>query len=1205
MDRSEDEQERQEREHSIDEGGQQSPPKPIPPAVPEPPAVGSPVVPDPPIPPAPGSSLVTPPEVKPEREPSPEPAPPLPEPIQREEPIEEPTPVAAEEPVAQPQPVEELAAAEDEPSEHAEPLGTAAEPGDAPKSKLGEWVAYHRKPMEKWNRPKASIAEAAKWWLSPMSLLLWVCVLAFVALFVVQACVYWVAVIDDSYITFRFVDMFVKGHGWRFSPEGPRVEGFTNFLWAALLVIPHWLGMDLMLVSKIMGMACGVLTMIAAWALARVIRQKNDFINLIPVAVIATNAHFAHWAMMGLETLLQTALVTACYYRFEKERRDPCLWLLSPVIAALAAMTRIDSLYYMSPLGLYGLWLVLNRLMPLKRMLLWGAIAAVIFGSWYGWKVMYFGDLLPNTYYAKQRHVEMEGHGRGSKQLEVYYTDQAGEGFPATSVADLEAYGAVDNFLSGRTFNSLLWMNFWLLSLSFCALAMTEGIRRRKGADPDAWAGKVFCLVLAPWALNIYYVWHVNGDWMPNFRFFQIAIPFIGVAGAVGFGYACATAGRLAKSLPASLVTRAAVLFLAGVLVYGTAREQLRIHHVYIFSYDKPIWGNRDKNWFSKEKIRYEFGRGFAPPLAEVSNLLMLFTVEDGWVFMSDIGQPLWFAEDLQLYDVDGLTDPHLAHAPSRRGDLPPAESYLTELVTDWKSDRLRGEAAAILRRHNDDQLTERDDNTVALLEEYSVSWKEPAKLPESLKKLSPEQVDRLAETMNIPLPSEVPQPWPPKKLGIMDKLFSSLKGDPTEQDRLEAEARRKDYEAHIERNAAWIMEEKRPEYLLLFLYHEKNDPKSTGWAYPQISAAVHGHENFEDYVEVTALPKIGNSWNHFYRRKDVPEGISNTEKIERIYRAMERNPNMPILNATLFITASKADDISDELRARAQETVLAGIDKWPGDPIVSQIASEARRSGDTEFAISVLETTLKTAPENLSAYWTLSSMYQSTDRKKAAEVLEQGLEFAPSNDNSMLYHLIWLHEQMGDPDKALRYASEAISRNPRDVRAWSDYATVSDRSAGRAKSTETKIRFLKESLHGWNGFRKLSDNPAHADAQIQRIEAEIERLENSLKKPVATPTPAPTPQPTAPPSAQADEPTPPAKPQPTEVPRDLSLRYAEQLFPNPNTMRKAAGLPDLETSYRGTAPTETSYQGRPAANIETDYQPRPTGIPPTETSYD
>ena len=40
---------------------------------------------------------------------------------------------------------------------------------------------------------------------------------------------------DDAYISFRYADNLVNGHGLVFNP-GERVEGITNLLWTVLFV---------------------------------------------------------------------------------------------------------------------------------------------------------------------------------------------------------------------------------------------------------------------------------------------------------------------------------------------------------------------------------------------------------------------------------------------------------------------------------------------------------------------------------------------------------------------------------------------------------------------------------------------------------------------------------------------------------------------------------------------------------------------------------------------------------------------------------------------------------------------------------------------------------------------------------------------------------------------------------------------------------
>lgn len=980
------------------------------------------------------------------------------------------------------------------------------------------WIAqkaYHRAAPKPLYRPGESLRNLKNYWLCPGIQLHLTLFLLLCAVFIAQACVYWVAVIDDSYITFRFVDMFVQGHGWRFNPDGPRVEGFTNFLWAVFLVIPHMLGMDLMFVSKIMGMASGILTMAASWGLARAVRNRDDLFNLIPPAFLATNAFFAHWGMMGLETLLQCALVTAAYWRFEAERRDPRLWMFSPILCVLAAMTRIDSLFYLSPLGLYGWWLVFFRRMTLRHLIIWGLVAAIPFSMYWVWKWSYFGDLLPNTYYAKQRHVLFEGRGRGIVQIEEFYTGQADfpKKVPAKweSIPENSANGGArkaERFmwvLTGAENTSLMWMNLWSLSAGLCLIGMLTPFlfaRWRNGSGgffSDVHTGKIFCLILLPWAMNLYYVYHVNGDWMPSYRFFQVVLPFIGVAAAVGFGYPVQIANELFGLRWKTRLIGTGSLLVVAYLTVANAYEQLSIGGVSIYGKESVYWGGRPNLWWVPDNIRMHYSKGFAPPLADVSDYLLLETQADASIFMSDIGQPLWFASHLNLYDVDGLTDPWLAHAPSRRGRIKPLEQIYEDLL------RERG-----------------------------------------IKDPKPEQEEQLMD-----------------------------------------EAKRREFNLFIERNANLIMENRRPEYLLIFLNHERPDPKSRGWAYPQISGAVYGHENIKDYVDDAQIPKIGNVYNHIFRREDVKKEVPDRVKLQRLFKTIERNPRMPYLVTLLYKESEKMKDINEDQRRRVNEVVLNAIDRWSGDPIITELANLARNSGNSELAEKALVMSIRENPYNISAYWGLSRLYQGEKNfDKAIEVMWKAEEVSGGDSNVILYHLTYLNELAGDFAEARRVAEMATERKPEDSRAWSDLGALLQRAADNTdRKPEDRLDFADRSVAAFEKMMKtMNQRPDHITAQVERLNKVRAQLRKQLD------------------IRQKAEPTP-ATPKKPETERTSSLRGTTEDFLRssgalirPESSNKTPVPPSTSVfTYVAPAETETSYDARP----ETSYQARGS-----ETTY-
>ncbi len=299
--------------------------------------------------------------------------------------------------------------------------------------------------------------------------------------FWINAMNYWVAVIDDAYITFRFSDHFIHGQGLVYN-LGQRVEGFTNFTWMVILGVVIGLQGDPMFWAKVLGFVCCVLAMVAVAYFGSAFSRRRDPWNWIGVVPLAASAHFSHWSMMGLETQLQVALLAWTYARFYVEMRDGRAWNLSPVLAALAAMTRIESLYYMTPLAGYALVQIARGALDWRRFLRWGLWAAVLFVPYFVWKYTYFGDLAPNTYYAKK--VFHPNHDRGITHIAYFFLGQGGA-----------------------------HKNLWFIPLVIGVL----------------WWRPATLMLLGPLVLNVFYVYHVDGDWMPNLRFLQVGLPFLGM----------------------------------------------------------------------------------------------------------------------------------------------------------------------------------------------------------------------------------------------------------------------------------------------------------------------------------------------------------------------------------------------------------------------------------------------------------------------------------------------------------------------------------------------------------------------------------------------------------------------------------------------------------------------------------------------------
>ena len=107
---------------------------------------------------------------------------------------------------------------------------------------------------------------------------------------------------DDAFISFRYVQNWLNGHGLVFN-MGAKVEGYTNFFWIILLAVLTKIGFPLIETAR----AAGALAAFAAMGLAAYSAEKfypkrsSLWILTVPL-LLAANGSLAFWAAAGLET---------------------------------------------------------------------------------------------------------------------------------------------------------------------------------------------------------------------------------------------------------------------------------------------------------------------------------------------------------------------------------------------------------------------------------------------------------------------------------------------------------------------------------------------------------------------------------------------------------------------------------------------------------------------------------------------------------------------------------------------------------------------------------------------------------------------------------------------------------------------------------------------------------------------------------------
>jgi arabinofuranosyltransferase len=262
---------------------------------------------------------------------------------------------------------------------------------------------------------------------------------------------------DDAFISFRYAENLVAGNGLVWN-AGEFVEGYTNFLWTLAMTFPFLFGTDPVLFSQLLGLGLFTITLAVT---ARVARRlfDSECLALVAVALLGTNYSFSSYATGGLETQLMASLwiaATALAVPSAPGGYTGRGLLGLGSVAAVALLARMDSAVWLA--GITAIPLVaLARERRVRDAALLVGPPAIVLALWFAWRLSYYGDLLPNTYYVKMASETSTLRG-------VYYVGAFLASYLLFPLAGVYAYTAI------RRPNRGLWLlnlplALWILYL--------------------------------------------------------------------------------------------------------------------------------------------------------------------------------------------------------------------------------------------------------------------------------------------------------------------------------------------------------------------------------------------------------------------------------------------------------------------------------------------------------------------------------------------------------------------------------------------------------------------------------------------------------------------------------------------------------------------------------------------------------------------
>lgn len=202
-----------------------------------------------------------------------------------------------------------------------------------------------------------------------------------------------VGLIDDTYIFLRYARNLAEGNGPVFN-VGERVEGFSSPLWTLLLGLTGFLGVDLEIAARVLGLLCGI--GVVSMLTYGIYRRTN--LGRLDIAILgiglASSPALVFWSASGMDAPLFLLFVTASFVSALGDRRcDDPLSLRTATMLALATLTRPEGVLVSCYIGVFFL---LER-RRVRSLVLYGVVVGIMLVA----RLAYFGSWVPNTYYAK------------------------------------------------------------------------------------------------------------------------------------------------------------------------------------------------------------------------------------------------------------------------------------------------------------------------------------------------------------------------------------------------------------------------------------------------------------------------------------------------------------------------------------------------------------------------------------------------------------------------------------------------------------------------------------------------------------------------------------------------------------------------------------------------------------------------------------
>lgn len=294
--------------------------------------------------------------------------------------------------------------------------------------------------------------------------------------------------IDDSYISLRYVYNLLHGYGMVFNP-GERIEAISNPTWTWLLTIIAFILkktdlLSIVLLAKFSGLALHIIGTIIFFSIIFHITRERLWAIFFTL-FYSLHPYVSLYSIAGLENSLINLMMILWLYFFIRFQSTGKYFLLSFIPLLVLSISRPEGLIYI--VTLVGSYVFFPHIMGKKpsKLNFCIIISLMLLSSITVARYFYFGDLLPNTVYAKN-YFSFNILNKGMRYI----------------------------------FDSFAYLLVGLIPIiAICKKDILKEI-------PINLRRVIF--IIAPFIfVQIAFVLYVGGDWMPKGRFLLVILPLI------------------------------------------------------------------------------------------------------------------------------------------------------------------------------------------------------------------------------------------------------------------------------------------------------------------------------------------------------------------------------------------------------------------------------------------------------------------------------------------------------------------------------------------------------------------------------------------------------------------------------------------------------------------------------------------------------